>query len=103
MSYLPIPGQKKRHIERRFIGQENLDRLARCLKPGSELVLATDVVVLAEWMREQAQAHPDFEPVYDSMVAPPDWIATRYEQKGVVAGRAANYQIYRRREQVNQR
>lgn len=91
------PWPKKRHAERRFIGKENLDRLARVMKAGAELRLATDVAGLAQWMREQATAHPAFEVIYDGPQAPADWIPTRYEQKGIAAGRTPEYLIYRRR------
>jgi tRNA (guanine-N7-)-methyltransferase len=90
------PWPKTRHAERRFIGRENLDRLARLLKQGGELRLATDVPSLAKWMRTQAEAHPAFERIYDSFAPPEGWIATRYEQKGIAAGRKPVYMIYRR-------
>ncbi|MGE4351691.1 MAG: tRNA (guanosine(46)-N7)-methyltransferase TrmB [Bdellovibrionales bacterium] len=91
------PWPKKRHAERRFIGRENLDRLARALKPGGQLRLATDVVALAQWMREQTNTHDAFECLYDGPQAPADWVPTRYEQKGKAAGRAPEYLLYRRR------
>jgi len=91
------PWPKKRHASRRFIGRENLDRLARVLRQGGQLRLATDVVGLAQWMREQANAHPSFVCLYDGPQAPADWVPTRYEQKGKAAGREPEYLLYRRR------
>lgn len=91
------PWPKKRHAERRFIGPENLDRLARVLKPGAQLRLATDVMPLAEWMREHACAHQEFACVYDGKEPPADWVPTRYEQKGRAAGREPVYMIFKRR------
>lgn len=91
------PWPKKRHIERRFIGQPNLDRLARVLCSGAQLRLATDVAGLAEWMREQCNLHKDFDCVYDGPKPPADWIPTRYEQKGIAAGRDPEYLIFRRK------
>lgn len=90
------PWPKARHANRRFISQENLDRLARVLKPGGELRLATDVVGLAEWMREQCADHSAFESIYDCGVPPENWVPTRYEMKGRAAGRPAEYLIYKR-------
>ncbi len=90
------PWPKKRHAERRFIGRANLDRLARTLKSGAELRLATDVAPLAAWMREQVAAHPAFVCIGDGPTPPPDWVATRYEQKGLAAGRQPVYLGYRR-------
>jgi len=93
----PDPWPKKRHAERRFISPENLDRLARILKPGGELRLATDVAPLAEWMREKCAAHAAFSSVYDGAAPPVDWVVTRYEQKGIAAGRLPVYLVYRRK------
>lgn len=90
------PWPKKRHASRRFIGRENLDRLARVLKPEGQLRLATDVVGLAQWMREQTNAHDAFVCAYDGPQAPADWVPTRYEQKGKAAGRMPEYLVYRR-------
>ncbi len=91
------PWPKNRHAERRFIGRENLDRLARVLTSGGQLRLATDVAGLAQWMREQANAHPSFVCLYDGPNAPADWVPTRYEQKGIAAGRTPTYLVYKRR------
>jgi tRNA (guanine-N7-)-methyltransferase len=90
------PWPKKRHAERRFIGKENLDRLARVLQSGGQLRLATDVIGLAQWMRERCNEHPDFVCLYDGPEPPADWIPTRYEQKGRAAGREPEYLIYKR-------
>ena len=90
------PWPKTRHAQRRFIGKENLDRLARVMKSGGQLRLATDVVGLAQWMREQTNAHPDFVCVYDGPQAPADWVPTRYEQKGKAAGREPEYLLYKK-------
>ncbi len=93
----PDPWPKKRHHERRFICAENLDRLARTLKPNGELRLATDVAELAAWMREKTNGHVAFQAVYDSHTPPPDWVITRYEEKGKKAGREPAYLIYRKK------
>lgn len=90
------PWPKTRHAERRFIGRENLERLARVIKQGGQLRLATDVVALAQWMREQTNAHPLFACMYDGPQAPADWVPTRYETKGKAAGREPEYMIYKR-------
>ena len=90
------PWPKKRHAERRFIGKENLDRLARVMQKDGQLRLATDVVGLAQWMREQVTAHPAFTCLYDGPQAPADWVPTRYEQKGKAAGREPDYLIYKK-------
>ena len=91
------PWPKARHEERRFIGSENLPRLMRVLKSGAELCLATDDAQLAVWMRDCVSASPAFVTVHDGITPPADWIPTRYEQKGIAAGRQPVYFIYKRR------
>jgi tRNA (guanine-N7-)-methyltransferase len=91
------PWPKARHAERRFIGPENLPRLARVLRPDGELRLATDDPKLAPWMQEHLEASPDFAPhTPPSHEPPPDWTMTRYEQKAIAAGRKPVYSSYKR-------
>lgn len=81
------PWPKKRHWERRFISPVNLDRLARLMKPGAELRLATDDKSLLDWMLLHTRAHPAFgwrvESCHDWQTRPADWPPTRYEQKAI--------------------
>ena len=85
------PWPKKRHWDRRFIGPDNLLRLARVLKDGAELRLASDDMKLVRWMLEHTVKHPDFEWTArgprDWRERPADWPPTRYEQKAIEAGR----------------
>ncbi|MDE2029654.1 MAG: tRNA (guanosine(46)-N7)-methyltransferase TrmB [Alphaproteobacteria bacterium] len=90
------PWPKKRHAERRFIGAENLVRLARVLKPGGILRLASDDAQLVAWMRERLSETLAFACVYDRAEPPPDWIETRYREKAVRAGRIPVFMDYRR-------
>jgi tRNA (guanine-N7-)-methyltransferase len=92
------PWPKKRHAERRFIGPENLSRLARVLKPKGILRLASDHAPLVAWMRECLAACPDFVCVYASAEPPADWIPTRYQEKAIKAGRSSFFMDYRRKE-----
>jgi tRNA (guanine-N7-)-methyltransferase len=94
----PDPWPKARHAKRRFIGPENIARLARALCPGGELRLATDDPKLALWMREHMEASENFAPHFGpSGEPPPDWISTRYERKALKASRKPVYSDYRRR------
>ncbi|ACJ00339.1 tRNA (guanine(46)-N(7))-methyltransferase TrmB [Rhodospirillum centenum] len=97
----PDPWPKLRHAFRRFIGPDNLPRLARVLKDGAELRLATDDWQLCRWMLEHTWRHPDFEWLArrpeDWRVRPDDWPQTRYEQKAVEAGRKPVFLRFRRR------
>jgi len=85
------PWPKKRHWERRFIGPANLPRLARVLKDGAELRLASDDMGLVRWMLEHTVKHPDFEWTArgpsDWRHRTEDWPPTRYEEKAIEAGR----------------
>jgi tRNA (guanine-N7-)-methyltransferase len=83
----PDPWPKARHAKRRFIGSENLPHLARVLRQGAELRLATDDENLAGWMREALRTAKEFRVVEDSFDPPDDWASTRYEQKAIKAGR----------------
>ncbi len=86
----PDPWPKKRHNKRRIISIEFLDTLARVMKYGAELRLATDSADYAAWMLERLLAHKNFRwkaKTCDDWLSPPaEWISTRYEQKAL-AGR----------------
>lgn len=83
----PDPWPKKRHWERRFIGPENLDRLARLMKPGAKLRLATDDKSLLPWMTSHTRKHPAFQwnigHCHEWLSRPDDWPQTRYERKAI--------------------
>jgi tRNA (guanine-N7-)-methyltransferase len=86
----PDPWPKTRHHKRRFVQRDTLDQLARLMKPGAELRLATDDPSYLPWMVEHACRHPSFEWLAgrpaDWRTRPADWPATRYEHKKI-AGR----------------
>ncbi|MDD4616962.1 MAG: tRNA (guanosine(46)-N7)-methyltransferase TrmB [Alphaproteobacteria bacterium] len=83
----PDPWPKKRHIERRFIGPENLDRLAHTLRPGGLLRFASDHPALVDWTRACLAERTDFDCLYQGTQPPEGWIKTRYQEKAVAAGR----------------
>lgn len=95
----PDPWPKRRHHERRFFGDANLDALARAMRPGAELRLATDVPDYVRHARAVAAARPDF-----ACLTPPGsdaapwegWPGTRYEAKALREGRAPAYLRFRR-------
>lgn len=96
------PWPKVRHNRRRFIGPENLDRLARVMKDGAELRLASDQMPLIRWMLFHTINHPDFEWAargpQDWRSRPDDWPPTRYEAKAVGGGITCVYLAFRRRQ-----
>jgi tRNA (guanine-N7-)-methyltransferase len=81
----PDPWPKKRHHKRRFIRPETLDALARKMKNGAELRLASDNQPLVDWMLWHVRAHGAFEWMArgprDWRERPEDWPPTRYEAK----------------------
>ena len=51
--YFPDPWPKKRHNKRRIVNQRFIAEVAKKLKPGGFLHIATDWVPYAEWITEQ--------------------------------------------------
>jgi tRNA (guanine-N7-)-methyltransferase len=96
----PDPWPKARHAKRRFISPENLDALARVMKPGAELRVASDDEGTIAWADEHLRAHLAFEPARQPAEArdrPADWPVTRYEAKARAAGRRPAFFAVRRR------
>lgn len=92
----PDPWPKKRHAPRRFIGPDNLPKLARAMKPGAEIRIASDEPPLQDWMLDQMLGSPDFVPapgteqgIYSTR--PVDWPETRYEKKALAKKKYANW------------
>lgn len=83
----PDPWPKKRHWERRIIQPSMMDALARAIRPGGELRLATDHADYQPWMARIALAHPKFrwtaQCADDWRRRAQDWPQTRYEAKAV--------------------
>ncbi len=93
----PDPWPKARHAERRFLNQTNLKQLHRLLSDEGELRVATDVVPYADWTLEQIKESGLFYLANtDIHQAPDDWFSTRYEQKGIAAGRVLTYFIFKK-------
>ncbi len=93
------PWPKKRHAERRFIQTDSLAELARTMRPGARLRLATDDPTLQEWTTEQMTAKPHFAPEDGTGIStarPADWVITRYEEKALLAGRQPLYYCFRK-------
>jgi len=81
----PDPWPKARHHKRRLISTEFLTALARVMRAGAELRLATDHEDYCTWMLEHLLPHPGFtwtaQSCADWQTPWADWIPTRYEQK----------------------
>ncbi len=94
----PDPWPKARHSERRFFNKLNLKHLNRLISDTGSLYLATDVVEYADWAAEQVAESGLFEQINPDIHVPPeDWVPTRYEKKGILAGRQPNYLVFRKK------
>ncbi|MCB1369194.1 MAG: tRNA (guanosine(46)-N7)-methyltransferase TrmB, partial [Rhodobacteraceae bacterium] len=96
----PDPWPKKRHHRRRFVTPEFLDPLARVMRPGAILRVATDIGDYVRQTLEQMQAHAGFDWLADGpddwRKPWDDWHSTRYEQKALREGRIPHYLTFRR-------
>lgn len=96
----PDPWPKARHHKRRVVNRATAAELARLIRPGGELRLATDDPGYARWMLEALLAEPRFawtaERAADWRDPPPDWVPTRYEAKARAAGRRPVFLSFRR-------
>ena len=83
----PDPWPKTRHRKRRFVQTEMLDALARVMKQGAELRIASDDGAYVDWTLERLMAHPSFawtaRSAADWRTRPPTWPKTRYEAKAL--------------------
>jgi tRNA (guanine-N7-)-methyltransferase len=96
----PDPWPKKRHQKRRLVSAATLGELARIMRPGSELRVATDIGDYARWIllavREQGGFRWTAESASDWRDRGDNWPATRYEQKALREGRRCAYFRFRR-------
>jgi len=100
IALFPDPWPKARHHKRRLIQAASLELIASALADGGELRLATDDPELADWMREEVDAHGGFAGPAGGAngyaARPPGWPATRYEAKALESGAKPAYLSYRR-------
>ena len=96
----PDPWPKRRHHRRRFVSAENLALLARVMKPGASLTVATDIpdyvrttliAIFSEGSFRWTAEVPE-----DWRKKNPDWPETRYEEKAKAAGRVSAYLVFER-------
>jgi tRNA (guanine-N7-)-methyltransferase len=81
----PDPWPKARHHKRRLIGAPFIAEATRVLRPGGQLLFATDWENYADWALVRFLASPDFHwtarRAEDWRHAPADHVVTRYEAK----------------------
>jgi tRNA (guanine-N7-)-methyltransferase len=96
----PDPWPKKRHWKRRFVATENLDRLARVLKPGGDFRFVSDIGSYVDWTLVLMSRRSDFrwtaETSYDWTEPFTGWPGTRYEAKALNVGRVPTYLTFSR-------
>lgn len=97
-TFFPDPWPKQRHHRRRLVTPAFARLVASRLEPGGLWRLATDATDYAEQMREVLEGEPGLSSVYDG--AAPRWDErplTRFERRGIAAGRPVTDLAYRRR------
>ena len=96
----PDPWPKTRHHKRRLISAPTLATLARVMRPGAQLRIASDIGDYVRASLEAVFAGDAFEwqanQPGDWRARPADWPQTRYEKKALREGRAAHYLILNR-------
>lgn len=97
----PDPWPKTRHHKRRIVNPETVADMARLLKPGAELRLASDIMDYARSMMLATLSNGSFdwlaERPSDWRQRSDDWPATRYEEKAIKAGRRPAFLRFRRK------
>lgn len=95
------PWPKKKHHRRRVVQDATLNNLARLMKGGAELRIATDFPDLAAWSLSHVLRHTEFEwnaqKADDWRIRADDWPATRYEEKAIGHGAKPVYMRFRRK------
>lgn len=99
----PDPWPKVRHWKRRFVGQANLDRIHRALKPGGLFRFASDIDTYINWTLQHVHRFNEAQGAKLQWLAgtatdwnqPWDgWTRTRYEAKAIREGRPPCYLVF---------
>ena len=95
--FFPDPWHKSRHHKRRLIQTPFVNRLARHLKPGGYLHLATDWQPYAEQMLQVLSAEPMLTNTAESYAPQPDYRPlTKFENRGLKLGHGVWDLVFRR-------
>jgi tRNA (guanine-N7-)-methyltransferase len=90
--YFPDPWTKRRNHHRRLIAPDVVAALTDRLRRGGTLHLATDIADYAEAMQVACDAEPRLA---GGVIDRPDWRPlTRFEQRGLAAGRPVTDLLY---------
>jgi tRNA (guanine-N7-)-methyltransferase len=93
--YFPDPWPKARHVKRRLVQAAFADLVASRLGPGGVLHVATDWPPYAEQVQAVLSAHPSYTVVREGE-RPEHRPVTRFEQRGLDAGRPSYDLVVRR-------
>jgi tRNA (guanine-N7-)-methyltransferase len=97
--FFPDPWHKKRHHKRRIVQPEFLDLLAKKIKPGGLIHMATDWEDYAIHMMNVLTTHPDFANTQSNgnYADRPDYRpVTKFEQRGKNLGHGVWDLIFKR-------
>ena len=98
--FFPDPWHKSRHHKRRLIQSPFIERLAKHIKPGGYLHLATDWQPYAEQMLQVLSAEPmlaNSSNAADGFAAKPDYRPlTKFENRGIKLGHGVWDLVFRR-------
>lgn len=96
----PDPWPKTRQNKRRFVGSDTLASLARVIRPGKILQVASDIPDYIDWTQREIAKNGQFVETDESKTsrdAPPaGWPGTRYEAKAIREGRTPCYLEFER-------
>ena len=92
--YFPDPWTKRRNFHRRLVAPDVVAALIDRLRIGGQLHLATDIADYAEAMEQVCDAEPRLA---GGVIDRPEWRPlTRFEQRGLDAGRSPTDLLYTR-------
>ncbi len=92
--FFPDPWTKRRNFHRRLVGPDVVGALVDRLRIGGQLHLATDIADYADAMQDVCDAEPRLT---GGVIERPDWRPlTRFEQRGLDAGRSPTDLLYTR-------
>jgi len=92
--FFPDPWTKRRNFHRRLVGPDVIAAITDRLRVGGQLHLATDIAEYAAAMQDVCDAEPRLS---GAVIARPDWRPlTRFEQRGLDAGRSPTDLLYTR-------
>ena len=94
--FFPDPWPKARHAKRRLVQPPFLDLVSSRLRPGGQLHVATDWAPYAAQVTDLLGTHPSYD-VEHVGARPERRPVTRFEQRGLDAGRRSRDVVARRR------